>query len=76
MAPAADAERLAALLTRFGLPTERPADCMPEALVERMRLDKKTLSDRLRLILWRGVGRAQLVDGVDPAQIVAVVRGG
>lgn len=76
MAPAADAERLAALLTRFGLPTERPADCMPEALVERMRLDKKTLSNRLRLILWRGVGRAQLVDGVDPAQIVAVVRGG
>jgi 3-dehydroquinate synthase len=76
MAPAADAERLAALLARFGLPTTRPADCSAQAIVELMRLDKKTLSDRLRLILWRGVGRAEIVDGVDPGEIVAALGGG
>ncbi len=76
MAPAADAQRLAALLARFGLPTTRPADCAPQAIVELMRLDKKTLSDRLRLILWRGVGRAEIVDGVDPGEIAAALASG
>ena len=36
-----------------------------------MRLDKKSLSDRLRLILWRGIGRAEIVDGVDAEAITA-----
>ena len=71
LADRGDAERLAALLLRLGLPTGRPENAEPQRIVELMRLDKKTLSDRLRLILWRGIGRAEIVDGVDAAAIVA-----
>ena len=64
-----DGERLQTLLAALGLPTTRPANASPERIVELMRLDKKTLSDRLRLILWRGIGQAEIVDGVDAAAI-------
>jgi 3-dehydroquinate synthase len=75
-APAADAERLAALLARFGLPTAIPADLDADALIELMLLDKKNLSGRLRLILWRGIGRAEIVADVDGAAIRTVLREG
>lgn len=71
LADRSDAERLGLLLTRLGLPTTRPDNADPERVVALMRLDKKSLSDRLRLILWRGIGRAEIVDGVDAAAIVA-----
>lgn len=71
LADRSDAERLGLLLTRLGLPTTRPDNADPERVVALMRLDKKSLSDRLRLILWRGIGRAEIVDGVDEAAIVA-----
>jgi 3-dehydroquinate synthase len=75
-APAADAERLAALLARFGLPTAIPADLDADALIELMLLDKKNLSGRLRLILWRGIGRAEIVADVDGTAIRTVLREG
>ncbi len=70
-----DSARLTALLSRLGLPTDRPENADPQRIVELMRLDKKSLSDRLRLILWRGVGRAEIVDGVDAAAILASLHG-
>ncbi len=67
-APVADAERLARLLSRFGLPVEPPrADA--DALLARMRLDKKNVSGRLRLVLWRGIGAAEIVADVDEAAL-------
>jgi 3-dehydroquinate synthase len=71
LADRSDADRLQLLLARLGLPTDRPDNAAPERIVTLMRLDKKTLSDRLRLILWRGIGRAEIVDGVDAAAVVA-----
>ncbi|MDR3389207.1 MAG: 3-dehydroquinate synthase [Rudaea sp.] len=68
-APIADAERLTALLGRFGLPTAIPAGIDADALIALMRLDKKNLSGRLRLILWRGIGRAEIVPDVDAGPI-------
>ncbi|MCB1569630.1 MAG: 3-dehydroquinate synthase, partial [Xanthomonadales bacterium] len=70
-ASAADAERLVALLRRFDLPTRLPAGCPPERLLERMRLDKKSVSGQLRLILWTALGAADVVAGIDEAQILA-----
>ncbi len=67
-AAAADAERLAALLAACGLPRALPATD-PARLVELMRLDKKNLGGRLRLVLWRGIGQAEVVDGVDAALV-------
>jgi len=64
-ANAADAERLANLLQRFGLPTQIPPDLDASQLLEVMRLDKKNVSGRLRLILWRGIGRAEIAGDID-----------
>ncbi|HET6396619.1 MAG TPA: 3-dehydroquinate synthase [Pseudoxanthomonas sp.] len=75
MAPAADTERLRALLRSLGLPVELPAGLAPEALLARMRLDKKNLAGRLRLVLWRGIGRAEVVPDVDEARVLEVLAG-
>ncbi|HEY0230999.1 MAG TPA: 3-dehydroquinate synthase [Dokdonella sp.] len=71
-APQADAARLAALLHALGLPVAAPA-CAPQRLLALMRLDKKNLSGRLRLILWRGVGTAEIVPDIDERAILAVL---
>jgi 3-dehydroquinate synthase len=73
-APAADAERLAALLARLGLPTTIPAGLQPDALIALMRLDKKNVSGRLRLILWQEVGKAEIAPDVDAQAIQTVLR--
>jgi 3-dehydroquinate synthase len=71
-APQADADRLAALLAAFHLPvTLPPSD--PARLLDLMRLDKKNTGDGLRLILWRGVGEAEIVADVDARAISAVL---
>ena len=64
-APAADAQRLAGLMRRFGLPTAIPAGIDAQRLLDLMRLDKKNVSGRLRLVLWRGIGQAEIVSDVD-----------
>jgi 3-dehydroquinate synthase len=67
-----DAQRLARLLAAFGLPTAAPpAD--PERLLALMQLDKKNLGGRLRLILWRGIGAAQIVPDVEADAIRGVL---
>ncbi|MBS0570383.1 MAG: 3-dehydroquinate synthase [Proteobacteria bacterium] len=75
MAREAEAIRLRDLLTRFGLPTTIPADTDAAAVLAAMRLDKKNASGRLRLILWHGVGRADIAEGVDEAAIRAILSG-
>jgi 3-dehydroquinate synthase len=75
-AGAADADRLQALLARFGLPTSIPPGVDPQHLLDLMRLDKKNVSGRLRLILWRGIGQAEIVPDVDAAAILRVLGEG
>jgi len=66
----ADAERLQALLERMGLPTRLPNGMDPQRLLQHMRLDKKSVSGELRLILWRGIGHAEIVTGIDETAIL------
>lgn len=73
-APAADALRLEALLSRFGLPTSLPQGLHAQRLFERMILDKKSLSGKLRLILWRGVGKAEVASGIEDSAILALLE--
>ena len=75
MSGADDTQRLTALLQAYGLPTGIPAGLAPEALLQRMRLDKKNLAGRLRLVLWRGIGRAEVVPEVDENAVLAVLSG-
>jgi 3-dehydroquinate synthase len=74
MAGVEDTARLAALLHRLGLPTAPAAGGDAERLLALMRLDKKNVAGTLRLILWRGIGRAEIVPGVDEADVLAVLR--
>lgn len=73
MADPVDAQRLMALLQRCGLPTASPSDLDADALLSRMRLDKKNRAGSLRLILWRGVGRAEIVEGVSDPDVLGVL---
>ncbi len=68
-APAADTLRLSALLERFGLPVKVPTGIDADRVISLMQLDKKNLSGSLRLILWRGIGQAQIVPDVDHGAI-------
>ena len=69
-----DAEALRALLLRFGLPVDVPAGLARDALLARMRLDKKVQASGLRFILWDGPGAARIVADVDEAAVLAVLR--
>jgi 3-dehydroquinate synthase len=57
--PAADAERLVALLARAGLPTHPPR-MAPPAWLEAMGRDKKNESGRITLILLEALGHASI----------------
>ena len=76
LADDADRARLQALLERLGLPVTIPAGLDPQALLGRMRLDKKNVAGRLRLVLWRGMGRAEVVPDVDEAAVLKVLGAG
>lgn len=67
-----DAERLTALLARLGLPTRIPGELDAERLLARMQLDKKARAGALRLVLWRGIGAAEL-EIVAPAPVRAIL---
>jgi len=73
MASDADADRLEALLKRAGLPVTIPKTWSADALLDAMRLDKKAQSGKLRLILWRGIGAAEIVGGVADEAILAAL---
>jgi 3-dehydroquinate synthase len=68
-----DAQRLRELLARCGLPTAIPPGVAPQRLLDLMRLDKKNLGGRLRLILWQGIGRAEIANKVDEREILQVL---
>lgn len=65
-----DAERLQALLQRFGLSTRLPDGLDPVALLGRMRLDKKAAADGLRFVVWDRPGSARVLAGVDEAVVL------
>lgn len=73
-APAGDAQRLEGLLARLGLPTRVPAGLSPEALLARMRLDKKADAAGLRFVLWDGAGQGRIVREVPETAVLDVMR--
>ena len=48
-----------------------PAGLDAERLLGHMRLDTKNLSGALRLILWRGMGKAFIAQDVDAGALTA-----
>ncbi len=69
-----DTLRLQRLLDTLGLPTDVPPGMDPQQLLVLMRLDKKNTAGTLRLILWRGIGRAEIVSGVAEEAVLDVLQ--
>lgn len=72
----AAAARVEALVARAGLPTRAPCELAPARMRELMAVDKKTRGGRLRLVLLRGIGDAQVTDEFDPRLLEAVLAEG
>lgn len=69
----ADRERTNRLLTRFGLPIEPPRIGASHAL-QLMGMDKKVLEGRVRLVLLRELGRADVVGDYPKAALDATLH--
>ena len=75
LATGTDTLLLRSLLERLGLPTEPSPGLDPDALLARMRLDKKAHAAGLRFVLWDGIGRARVVADVPEEAVLGVLRG-
>ncbi len=67
-------ERVARLLAQLGLPIETPA-LDPALLLQAMRRDKKNRGGKLRFVLPRAIGSAELTDMAGEADVAAVLAG-
>lgn len=65
----ADVARVARIIAAAGLPMAAPASMGADAFLERMRLDKKNVDDRIRLVLLNALGEACIHDETPPAQL-------
>ena len=63
---AAESDRIRALFARLGLPTGIPREVPPATMLELMARDKKVQRGRLRLIVLRALGAAQISADFDP----------
>ncbi|GAA1894820.1 3-dehydroquinate synthase [Streptomyces sodiiphilus] len=66
----ATADRHRAVLEAVGLPVTYRGDQWPR-LVETMRVDKKSRGDLLRFIVLEGLARPTVLEGPDPAMLLA-----
>ena len=71
--PAADRARALELLTRLGLPVQPPRIGADRAL-QLMGMDKKVLEGKLRLVLLRQLGKADVVGDYSKAALEATLR--
>jgi 3-dehydroquinate synthase len=65
----AEVEILRNLLLKVGLPVEPPEDMSAADFLEIMQRDKKVIDGRLRLVLLRAIGEAEVVDSVGSEDI-------
>jgi 3-dehydroquinate synthase len=68
------ADRLAALLKQFDLPTEIPDGLPAEQLLEALEIDKKAVASGLRLILLNSLGHAVIDKHSKKSDIVSVMN--
>jgi 3-dehydroquinate synthase len=69
----ATTERQRELLDEFGLPT-KPPRCPIDDLLAAMRKDKKALAGRMRFVLPRRLGTADLFDDIPEAEVRQVLQ--
>lgn len=64
---ARDVERIRTLVARAGLPTGKPDALDAQRMLELMAVDKKVMGGRIRLVLMRALGHAEISDTYDAA---------
>lgn len=69
-------DRQTALLSLFGLPTQLPTDWphSNDAVIDRMKLDKKTVGGQLRFVLPKRLGHVEVVSDVAESDVRAVLN--
>jgi 3-dehydroquinate synthase len=73
-APAGTADRLEALLRRFGLPVV-PPDFSRRAYLEALKVDKKSRDSQIRFVVLEGIGRARTLP-LRPEEVAAGLPAG
>jgi len=71
---AEDVARLRALLSKANLPQQSPADMRVDEYLQAMSVDKKVQDGKLRLVLLRALGDAQIIDDTAKDQLVEALR--
>ena len=71
--PDSAARRAAALIAAAGLPTRPPESLDPQRFLSLMAMDKKVRDGRLRLVLLREIGAAEVTADVDEADLRATL---
>jgi 3-dehydroquinate synthase len=72
---ATDVARIRQLLQLAKLPTSLPKKLDASELLQHMDLDKKNLTNKLRLVLLKHIGQAYIYDNVDNNVLHEVIRG-
>lgn len=71
---AEDFGRVRELVHRAGLPVSPPGEIDPDLLLALMAVDKKVSDEGIRFVVPRGIGEADVVDGIKEAEIRAVIQ--
>jgi 3-dehydroquinate synthase len=66
--------RLRTLIQRAGLPIAAPEGLSPDELLEAMAVDKKAMHGKLRFVLLRSIGQAELCSDVDAGAVRDSIR--
>ncbi len=74
MISAADVERVGDILAAAALPVKGVADVDASHLRALMSVDKKVMAGKLRLVLYRSLGEAEIFDTVPEAQIMETLE--
>lgn len=69
-------DRIRQLLLAAHLPVHAPQEMDFDAFIRHMRRDKKVLEGRLRLVLPRGIGAAEVTSAVTEAQLSQIIERG
>ena len=69
-----EVERLSALLSKANLPQQSPTDMTVDDFLQAMSVDKKVQDGKLRLVLLRSLGEAQVVADTPKVQLTEALR--
>lgn len=72
----ADFARLESLLDEFGLPIRQETAIEIDAMMSAMRLDKKNRDKKIRFVLLKSMGSAEVVDAIEEGLILEAIKYG